>query len=160
VRHGFFNLVTIMDRATCKVLSRRQSKTLDARFCLEALEKTIATNGSSRLKSPLDCETGVQGSRFTGSDWGIILADDKIKTPPLTQANMRCRAVDNIFIERRWWPLKQEAVYLHELTDGFVAKRVIRDWIMFCKSERPQTSFEKRPPDDAYFDCNETKKAA
>jgi len=30
-------------------------------------------------------------------------------------------------IERLWRSLKQEAVYLHKLTDGFVAKRVIDD---------------------------------
>jgi len=35
----------------------------------------------------------------------------------------------NIFIERLWRSLKQEAVYLHELQDSFQAKRVIKDWI-------------------------------
>jgi putative transposase len=37
----------------------------------------------------------------------------------------RGRYLDNIFIERLWRPLKQEAVYLHETTDGLQAKRVI-----------------------------------
>ena len=35
----------------------------------------------------------------------------------------RGRYLDNIFIERLWRSLKQEAVYLHEITDGFQAKR-------------------------------------
>ena len=35
------------------------------------------------------------------------------------------RYLDNIFIERLWRPLKQEAVYLHELQDGFQGQRVI-----------------------------------
>ncbi len=38
----------------------------------------------------------------------------------------RGRCMDNIFIERLWRSLKYEAVYLHELTDGFAAMRVIR----------------------------------
>ncbi len=37
----------------------------------------------------------------------------------------RGRYLDNIFIERLWRSLKQEAVYLYELTGGFVAERVI-----------------------------------
>jgi putative transposase len=31
---------------------------------------------------------------------------------------MHCRAMDNIFIERLWRSLKQQAVYLHEIIDG------------------------------------------
>ena len=35
----------------------------------------------------------------------------------------RGRYLDNIFIERLWRSLKQEAVYLHEITNGFQAKQ-------------------------------------
>ena len=41
----------------------------------------------------------------------------------------RGRYMDNIFIERLWRSLKYEAVYLHELADGFKAERVIGAWI-------------------------------
>ncbi len=41
----------------------------------------------------------------------------------------RGRCMDNIFIERLWRSLKYEAVYLHEMTDGFAAERVIGEWI-------------------------------
>ena len=63
-------------------------------------------------------------------------------------------------IERLWRSLKQEAVYLHELTDGFVAERVIRKWITFYNSDRPHTALEKRTPNEAYFDSDKMKKAA
>jgi transposase InsO family protein len=43
----------------------------------------------------------------------------------------RGRYLNNIFIERLWRSLKQEAVYLHEITDGFQAKRIIDNWIEF-----------------------------
>ncbi len=49
----------------------------------------------------------------------------------------RGRCMDNIFIERLWRSLKYEAVYLHELTDGFKAERVISEWIDFYNTERP-----------------------
>ena len=37
----------------------------------------------------------------------------------------RGRCLDNVFIERLWRSLKYEAVYLHELADGFAAEQVI-----------------------------------
>ena len=45
----------------------------------------------------------------------------------------RGRCLDNIIIERLWRSLKYEAVYLHEMTDGFAAERVIGEWIEFHK---------------------------
>tara|TARA_B100000780_G_scaffold248897_1_gene194412 strand:- start:404 stop:562 length:159 start_codon:yes stop_codon:yes gene_type:complete len=51
--------------------------------------------------------------------------------------DVRGRYLDYIFIERLWRSLKQEAVYLDEITDGFQAKRIIDDWIGFYNAERP-----------------------
>ena len=72
----------------------------------------------------------------------------------------RGRYLDNIFIERLWRSLKQETVYLHGITDGFKAKRIIDTWIGFYNSERPHTALDKRSPDDAFFDLERTQKAA
>ena len=58
--------------------------------------------------------------------------------------------MDNIFIERLWRSLKYEAIYLHELTDGFAAMRVIAEWINFYNTERPHSSFDGRTPAEAY----------
>ena len=97
-----------------------------------------------------------QGSQYTGSDWIKTLTKAEIKI----SMDGRGRYLDNIFIERLWRSLKQEAVYLHEITDGFQAKRIIDDWIGFYNAERPHTALDKRPPDAAYFDKMETRKAA
>ena len=35
--------------------------------------------------------------------------------------------MDNIFIERLWCSLKYKAVSLHDIADGFTARRVIGD---------------------------------
>ena len=48
--------------------------------------------------------------------------------------------MDNIFIERLWRSLKYEAVYLHELTDGFVAERIIGEWIDFYNPVSQRTA--------------------
>jgi putative transposase len=141
VRHGFLYLVAIMDWATRKVLSWRLSNTLDASFCVEALKEALAKYGKPEIMNT------DQGSQFTGSAWITTLTDAKIKI----SMDGRGRYLDNIFIERLWRSLKQEAVYLYELQDGFQAKRVIDNWIGFYNSERPHTALEKRTPDHAYF---------
>ena len=62
----------------------------------------------------------------------------------------RGRCMDNIFIERLWRSLKYEAVYLHELTDGFRAERGIAGRIDFYNSERPHSALAGRTPAEAY----------
>ena len=84
----------------------------------------------------------------------------------LTEAGVRVsmdgrgRFLDNIFIERLWRSLKQEAVYLTEIADGFHARRVIDEWMSFYNSERPHSALERRSPDEAYWGNEEGKKAA
>ena len=56
--------------------------------------------------------------------------------------------MDNNFIERLWRSLKYEAVYLHELTDGFVAERVIGDWIGFYNTVRPHSALAGQAPEE------------
>ena len=150
VRRGFLYLVAIMDWATRKVLSWRLSNTLDASFCVEALEKAIAKYGKPEIMNT------DQGSQYTGADWITTLTKADIKI----SMDGRGRYLDNIFIERLWRSLKQEAVYLHEITDGFQAKRIIDDWIEFYNSVRPHTALDKRTPDTAYFTQAEIRKAA
>lgn len=72
----------------------------------------------------------------------------------------RGRYLDNIFIERLWRSLKQEAVYLEEITDGFHARRVINKWMTFYNTERPHSSLERRTPKEAYWTGRDKKLAA
>jgi putative transposase len=58
--------------------------------------------------------------------------------------------MDNVFIERLWRSLKYEAVYLHELADGFKAQRVIGEWMDFYNTERPHSALNGRTPEEAY----------
>ena len=139
-----------MDWATRKVLSWRLSNTLDASFCVEALEEAIVRYGKP------DIMNTDQGSQYTGAGWITALTEANTKI----SMDGRGRYLDNIFIERLWRSLKQEAVYQHEITDGFQAKRIIGNWIDFYNSERPHTALDKRTPDNAYFQQAETRKAA
>jgi putative transposase len=150
MKRVFLYLVAIMDWATRKALSWRLSNTMDASFCVEALDQAINKYGPPGIMNT------DQGSQFTGSAWITALTEADVNI----SMDGRGRYLDNIFIERLWHSLKQEAVYLHELTGGFVAERVILDWLTFYNTDRPHTALDTRTPDEAYFDSNELKKAA
>ncbi len=87
-----------------------------------------------------------QGSQFTSLDFTGVLKNASIRI----SMDGRGRCMDNIFIERLWRSLKYEAVYLHELTDGFHAERVIGEWIGFYNTERPHSSLDGQTPAEAY----------
>ena len=140
VQRGFLYLVAIMDWATRHVLSWRLSNTMDARFCLEALNEALARYGRPEIFNT------DQGSQFTGFDFTGVLSDAGIRI----SMDGRGRCMDNIFIERLWRSLKYEAVYLHELSDGFKAERVIGDWIDFYNTKRPHSALGGRTPAEAY----------
>lgn len=70
VRRGFLYLVAIMDWATRKVLAWRLSNTLDASFCVEALNEAIAKYGNPEIMNT------DQGSQFTGATWITTLGAD------------------------------------------------------------------------------------
>jgi putative transposase len=140
VRHGFLYLVAIMDWASRHVLSWRLSNSMDTRFCLEALNEAL-----TRYASPEIFNTD-QGSQFTSLDFTAVLEQADVTI----SMDGRGRYMDNIFIERLWRSLKYEAVYLHELRDGFEAERVIEDWIGFYNTERPHSALSGRTPLEAY----------
>ena len=142
VQRGFLYLVAIMDWATRHVLAWRLSNTMDARFCVEALNDALGKYGKPEIFNT------DQGSQFTSFDFTGVLKAAEVAI----SMDGRGRCMDNIFIERLWRSLKYEAVYLHELIDGFKAERIIGDWINFYNTERPHSVHAGQTPAEAYGD--------
>ncbi len=140
VQRGFLYLVAVMDWATRHVLAWRLSNTMDAGFCVEALNEALSRYGNPEIFNT------DQGSQFTSFDFAGVLKDAGIRI----SMDGRGRCMDNIFIERLWRSLKYEAVYLHELTDGFKAERVIDEWINFYNTERPHSALAGQTPAEAH----------
>jgi len=140
VQRGFLYLVAIMDWATRHVLTWRLSNTMDASFCVDALNEALARYGKPEIFNT------DQGSQFTSFDFTGVLKAAEITI----SMDGRGRCMDNIFIERLWRSLKYEAVYLHELTDGFKAERVIAEWIDFYNTERPHSALGDQTPAETY----------
>jgi putative transposase len=150
VQHGFLYLVAIMDWATRHVLSWRLSNSMDASFCIEALEEALTKYGKPEIFNT------DQGSQFTSFDFTGVLSRADVKI----SMDGRGRCMDNIFIERLWRSLKYEAVYLHEMTDGFKAQKIIDDWMGFYNTERPHSALDGNTPKEAYWAIQQDRMAA
>ncbi|WP_417255296.1 integrase core domain-containing protein [Celeribacter sp.] len=55
--------------------------------------------------------------------------------------------------------LKQDAIYLEKIADGFHARREIRRWMTFYNTEHPHSSLEHRTPRKAYWNGRDQKMA-
>ena len=140
VCRGFLYLVAVMDWASRHVLAWRLSNTLDAGFCVEALDEALTRHGQPEIFNT------DQGSQFTGFAFTGRLQAAGVRI----SMDGRGRCMDNIFIERLWRSLKYEAVYLHDLADGFEARLLIDEWIGFYNTERPHSALDGKTPAEAY----------
>ena len=142
VQGGFLYLVAIMDWASRRVLAWRLSNTMDTEFCLAALAEALEGYGIPEIFNT------DQGSQFTSIAFTGLLETTGIRC----SMDGRGRCLDNVFIERLWRSLKYEAVYLHDLEDGFKAQRVIGEWMEFYNEQRPHSALAGRTPEEAYRD--------
>src|SRR6516165_7068713 len=85
------------------VLAWRLSNTLDADFCVEALEEALSRYGRPEIFNT------DQGSQFTSGDFTGTLKRHEV----MISMDGKGRCMDNIFVERLWRSLKYEEVYLH-----------------------------------------------
>jgi len=136
IGRGFLYLVAIMDWASRAVLAWRLSNTLDARFCVEALNEALARFGRPEIFNT------DQGSQFTSAAFTGALVAAGI----CISMDGRGRWMDNVFIERLWRSLKHEDVYLKGYADGREAKAGIGAWIAFYNTRRPHQALASRTP--------------
>jgi len=151
MRRGFLYLVAIMDWASRKVLAWRLSNTMDAEFCVAALEEALARYGRPGIFNT------DQGSQFTSFAFTNTLRDTGIRI----SMDGRGRWMDNVFIERLWRSLKYECVFLNAFETGSEARTGIGCWIGYYNADRPHSAFGGRTPDEVYAtQANEEKLAA
>jgi len=150
MRRGFLYLVAIMDWFSRKVLAWRLSNTLEANFCVAALEAAIARHGRP------DIFNTDQGSQFTSFAFTTTLKDAGIRI----SMDGRGRWIDNVFIERLWRSLKYECVFLNAFETGSEARNGIGSWIDYYNRRRPHSSFDGRTPDEVYATTEITEQLA
>ena len=97
---GFIYLAAVLDRFTRRVLSWQVSITLEAGFCIAAVEEALARHGIPEIFN-MD-----QGSQFTSTDVIKVLAGRKIKISMDGKGAWR----HNVFVGRLWRTIKYEEV--------------------------------------------------
>ena len=140
MRRGFLYLVAVMDWATRKVLSWRLSNSIDAEFCIQALEEALARYG------PPEIFNTDQGSQFTSPRFVDVLRDAGVRV----SMDGRGRWMDNVFIERLWRSLKYECVYIHAFETGSELRAGLTRWIGYYNTDRPHSALAGATPDEAY----------
>ena len=150
LERGFMYLVAIMDWYSRKVLSFRVSNTLDADFCVEALNDAIRSHGCPEIFNT------DQGSQFTSSSFTGELEKHGIKI----SMDGRGRFQDNIFVERLWWTVKHHYIYLKTFDNGSDLRKGLKRWFTYYNHERFHQSLANLTPDEVYFKEGEWLKAA
>ena len=133
---GFVYLVAVMDWFSRRVLGWRLSISMDAEFCVDALQDALARYGKPEI---FNTDQGVQ---FTSADFLAVLESGGIRI----SMDGKGRFLDNIFIERLWRSLKDEEVFIKAYGSVMEARRGIGGWLSFYNEERPHQALGYRTP--------------
>ncbi len=144
LRGGFVYLTAIMDWYSRYVLSWELSNTLDATFCVEALEKALAISQPEIFNSD-------QGGQFTSRTFTERLKRSGIRI----SMDGRGRVFDNIFVERLWRTVKYEEVYLKDYAGMGEAWENLARYFQFYNHRRPHQSLDWHTPAEVYFENQE-----
>lgn len=144
MHRGFVYLVAVMDWYSRYVLSWEISVTMDADFCVSALERAL-------LRGSPEIFNTDQGSQFTSRQFTGILHAGGIRI----SMDGKGRAFDNIFIERLWRSVKYENVYIHDYGNVPECVRGLNDYFRLYNDRKPHQSLGYRVPSEVYFGRND-----
>ena len=139
LRGGFVYLAAVMDWHSRFVLSWDVSNTLDADFCVAALDRALA-------KAKPEIFNTDQGSQFTSEQFTGRLLEAEVRI----SMDGKGRAFDNIMIERLWRTVKYEEVYLKDYESMAACRRSLAAYFEFYNRGRRHQSLECRTPWDVY----------
>src|SRR3954462_2625063 len=129
-----------MDWASRRVLSWRLSNTMDAEFCVDALEDALARHGRPEIFYT------DQGSQFTSAAFTGLLAAHGIAI----SMDGKGRYLDNIFIERLWRSLKYEEVFIKAYATVAEVRTGIGGYLILYNDERPHQALGYRTPREVF----------
>ena len=129
---GFVYLTVVLDWFSRRLLAWRLSITMEASFCVEALEDALAHHGKPEIVNT------DQGSQFTGLAFTGVLTKQSIAISMDGKGAWR----DNVFVERLWRTIKYEEVYLRAYQSVSDARASIGRYLRFYNEQRPHASLD------------------
>jgi len=97
---GFVYLAAVMDWFARRILAWRLSNTMEASFCIDAVEEALAKHGCPQIFNT------DQVSQFTSTEFTSVLINNAISISMDGKDAWR----DNVFVERFWRTIKYEEV--------------------------------------------------
>jgi putative transposase len=139
MRRGFLYLTGVMDWHSRFVLAWRVSNTLDAAFCVAALEEALERGRPEIFNTD-------QGSQFTSQAFTSVLLEARVAI----SMDGRGRALDNVFIERLWRTVKYEEVYLKDYATVADVMEGLTAYFGFYDYERKHQALGYRTPHEVF----------
>jgi len=136
---GFLYLVAVMDWHSRYVVAWRLSNSLDADFCVDALEEALTKGNPEIFNSD-------QGSQFSSEAFAAVLHGRGVRI----SMDGKGRCMDNVFVERLWRSLKYEEVYLKAYETVADARAGIGAYLRFYNDERLHQTLGYRTPRELF----------
>lgn len=132
IEGGYVYLCAVIDWYSRAVLAWGLSNTLDASFCVEAVQRAIAKYGTPEIFNT------DQGSQFTSEEFTKPLLALGVKL----SMDGKGRALDNVFVERLWRTVKWDEVYRKAYRSQIEAHANLNRFFRFYNEQRPHSAFE------------------
>ena len=131
-------MTAIIDVYSRKIVGWGISNSMNAQWCKDVLENTIAEHGKPEILN------SDQRSQYTSALWTQYLAEEQISI----SMDGKGRALDNVWIERFWKSLKYDYIYLNPADDGLELYRGVQDHIAYYHQKTHHTTLQT--PEDRY----------
>jgi putative transposase len=136
---GFIYLCAVIDWFSRSVLAWELSNTLDAGFCVRAVQRALAQYG------PPEIFNTDQGCQFTSAEFTQPLLARGVKL----SMDGKGRCLDNVFVERLWRTVKHDEIYLRSYGNLTEATTYLTAFFRFYNERRPHSAHDR--PDGQHF---------
>jgi putative transposase len=139
LHNRFLYFIAIIDLYSRYIVSYELSPNLAVDFCLESLQRALV------LAIPGIFNTD-QGSQFTSDIFIKTLQRHNIQI----SMDHKGRCFDNIFVERLWRTLKQEAIYYYRPETAKELEICLRNFVFWYNNQRLHQSLDYQTPASFY----------
>lgn len=140
IQGKFMYFMAIIDIYSRYIIAYDLSSSLEASFCVDLLDKSLNKFKPSIFNTD-------QGAQFTSNDFISLLKKNKIQI----SMDHKGRCFDNIYVERLWRTLKQEAIYYYRPENIKELWSCLQKFVLWYNTRRLHQSLDYYTPESVYF---------
>lgn len=140
IENIFVYFIAIIDLYSRYIVAHDLLHSMEAITCVALLRQALKYRKPEIFNSD-------QGAQFTSTDFTGLLIENNIEI----SMDHKGRCFDNIFIERFWRTLKQEAIYYYRPASIAELEKIIGDFIPWYNNKRLHQSLGYRTPASVYL---------